>query len=270
MRKIKLKNIFVLDNILTTQASDSFAEIVTEHHQKKQVHRLFSNDYKPGSPRYEEIEQEKAKILAYPDHDIKYIDTIELTDSTFNSSIDKSFELGVYTYEGSEYDYSTEESYPISAKIYFLVDSQFSSNPKVYTSVADLLSKDRNILYKLQEEAIESMFYELKESYEDEYRKYFLLLKDEIIESLSQGYEVRIDQAQTGMFTYGPPFIEIKKLEGSKIYHLSLLDKILAIDYYWDNDRKERFGRNYRFKSVMEEYEFAKDNLCEEEPNDKS
>ena len=271
MRKIKLKNIFVLDNLLSSQTGDFIEEIVKEQEEKQRVDYFCRNDYKPGSEKYNEIEKERAKILAYPDHDIKKIDTIQVVDDLGNDVI--TFDLCVYTYETTEYDYDTEQDYPITAEVHFLKNAKTSfGHFKVYTSVADLFSKQSGLLYSLKKESEKEMFHDLKESYNDEYRKYFLLLKDEIIDALSQGYEVRIDQAQTGMFTYGPPFIEIKKLEGSQIYHLSLLDKILAIDYYWDDDCKVRFGNNYRFyrKSVIEEYEYAKDNLCEEEPNDKS
>lgn len=270
MRKIKLKNIFVLDNLLSSETGDFIEEIVREHAQKQRVDYFCRNEYRPGSEKYNEVEKERAKILAYPDHDIKNIDTIQIVDNIGNDVI--TFDLCVYTYETTEYDYDMEQEYPITAKVHFLKNANTSFGYfQIYTSVADLFSKKSDLLYRLKKESEKQMYYDLKESYKDEYRKYFLLLEDEIIESLSQGYEVRIDQAQTGMFTYGPPFIEIKNSKGSQIYHLSLLDKILAIDYYWDDDRKVRFGDNYRFsrKSVIEEYEYAKDNLCEEEPNDK-
>jgi hypothetical protein len=64
---------------------------------------------------------------------------------------------------------------------------------------------------------------------------------------------------------FGKEYLKIDNLKDSERYYLETLDKILEIEYYWYNDRKTRFGGSYHFNSVMEEYEYAKDNICVEE-----
>jgi hypothetical protein len=79
---------------------------------------------------------------------------------------------------------------------------------------------------------------------------------------LREGFEVDITSYTN---SYHKSFLEIKGFKESKKYYLDTLDEILKIDYYWYEDSKVRFGDNYRFDSVMEEYAYAKDNLVEEE-----
>jgi hypothetical protein len=108
------------------------------------------------------------------------------------------------------------------------------------------------------------MFDDLIRTYKDHCHKYFYLLKKEIKIALREGFEVDITSYTSPIHK---SFLEIKGFKESKKYYLDTLDEILKVDYYWYENRKVRFGDNYNFDTVMEEYAYAKDNLVEEEQN---
>lgn len=259
-RKIKLKDIAVLHNIISGTQPRNIREIIQQHYEKQNIDRKYPNEYRPGSEDWQKIEDERAVVLAYPDHDIKYTDEITIISDRYNETVLR-LTLGVYTVDEHHYDYDGC-SYMETAKYYFLVHNQYWLHG-VYTKFSDLFTQYHNLVDGILADYDYRMFYDFIKQYNKEYQDYFYLFEKEVKKALSYGYNVDITQDR-GHHGYGQPYLKIDGLDGTTKYYLETLDEILKIKYYWYNDRKTKFGDNYHFNSVMEEYEYAKDNICEE------
>jgi len=262
-RKIKLKDIAVLHNIISKTQPRNIKEIIDQHYQKKNIDRRYPNEYRPGSADWQMIEDKRAVILAYPDHDIKYTDEITITSDRYNETV-LTLTLGTYTVDEHHHDYDGD-SYMETAKYYFLVHNQYWLHG-VYTKFSDLFTQYHSLVDGILADYDYRMFYNFIEQYNKEYQDYFYLLEKEVKTALSYGYNVDITQDR-GYHGYGKKYLKIDGLDGTTKHYLDTLDEILKIKYYWYNDRKTKFGSSYHFKSVMEEYEYAKDNICVEEEN---
>jgi hypothetical protein len=262
-RKIKLKDLAVLHNIISRRQPRNIREIIQQHYEKRNIDRRYPNEYRPGSADWQKIEDERAVILAYPDHDIKYTDEITIISDRYNETVLR-FTLGVYTVDEHHHDYDGC-SYMETAKYYFLVHNQYWLHG-VYTKFSDLFTEYHNLVDGILADYDYRMFYDFIKQYNKEYQEYFYLFEKEVKKALSYGYDVDITQDRN-YHGVGQPYLKIDGLDGTKKYYLDTLDEILKIKYYWYNDRKTKFGDNYHFNSVMEEYEYAKDNICVEEEN---
>lgn len=261
-RKIKLKNIAVLHNIISRTQPTNIREIIQQHYEKRNVDRRYPNEYRPGSADWQKIEDKKAVILAYPDHDIKYTDEITIiSDDRYNETVLR-LTLGVYTVDEHHHDYDGC-SYMETAKYYFLVHNEYWLD-SVYTEFSDLFTEYHSLVDGILADYDYRMFYDFINQYDEKYQKYFYLFEKEVKKALSYGYNVDITQDR-GYHNFGQQYLKIDGLNGTTKYYLDKLDEILKIKYYWYNDRKTKFGSTYHFNSIMEEYEYAKDNICVEE-----
>ena len=261
-RKIELKNIAVLNNIISKRQPENIKDIISEHNQKRNIDHTCRNQYRPGSEDYIKVEEKRAKILALPDHDIVYSGDVIIKSSRYNETA-LDLTLGVYNDDEYRHDYDDDSVYIETVKYYFLVRNEYWLD-SVYTKFSDLFTQYHNVLDHMMEDNKHRIFYELVDTYQKDYQKYFYLLKKDIKKALSYGYEVDITQDR-GYHGFGKQYLKIDGLDGTKKHYLETLDEILKIEYYWYNDRKTKFGDNYHFNSVMEEYEYAKDNICVEE-----
>jgi hypothetical protein len=261
-RKIKIKDLHVLNNIISRTQPKDIRHIIHEHHRKGRINEICRNEYRPGSEQYEYIEKTRAEILALPDHDIKYCGDVDIVSDRYGKTI-LSLTLGVYTVDEHHHDYDGC-SYVQTVQYYFLVENQYWLK-SIYTKFSDIFTENGNVISHMMDENTFNMFNELTRKYNDEYHKYIYLFKKEIMKALKYGYTVVIDQDSHPRYGLGKPYLRIDSLDESKKHYLEKLDKVLEIDYYWYDDRKVRFGDNYHFNSVMEEYEYAKDNVCEEQ-----
>jgi hypothetical protein len=262
MRKIDIKNIHVLANIISKYQPKDLEQIVRDYTKKQHVGWDYNQEYRPGSDQYIRQEKKKAEILALPDYDIKYIDEIQITDG-FSKIIE--LDLGVFKRtEIHRDDYYEEgyDEYEVEKEYYFLVINQYRAN-SIFTSFDELFTCPE-IYKKMVSVGNDRMFIDLIKSYKEHCHKYFYLLKKEIKIALREGFGIDITSYTSPIHK---SFLEIKGMKDSKKYYLNELDEILKVDYYWYENRKVRFGDNYRFDSVMEEYAYAKDNLVEEEQN---
>ena len=260
MRKIDIKNIHVLANVIGQYNPMELKQIVRDYTTKARINFHHNNEYRPGSDEYIKQEERRAEILALPDYDIKYIDEIEITDGY--SKIIK-LDLGVFTRveKRKGYDlYDEYNEYEVEKQYYFLVVNQYHAH-QIFTTFSDVVNCSE-IYKEMVSCGNDRMFYDLLKSYKESAHDYLYLLKKEIKLALREGFKIDI-------VSYTSPihksFLEIEGLNSSKKYYLDELDEILKIDYYWYENRKVRFGDNYRFDSVMEEYAYAKDNLVEEQ-----
>ena len=262
-RKIKLSDIAVLHNIISRRQPGNIREIIQQHYQKRNVDRSYRNEYKPGSEDWKAIEDKRAEILALPDHDIVYTDEITITSDRYNETV-LTLTLGVYTVDEHHHDYDGC-SYMKTAKYYFLVKNQYWLN-SVYTEFSDLFTEYESLVGAIVDDHNYRMFYDFIKNYNKEYQKYLYLFEKDIKTALSYGYDVDITQDR-GYHGFGKEYLKIDGLDGTEKYYLETLDEVLKIKYYWYNDRKTKFCSTYYFKSVIEEYEYAKDNICVEEEN---
>ncbi len=264
-RKIKLKDIAVLHNIISRSQPRNIREIIQQHYEKRNIDRRYPNEYRPGSADWQKIEDERAIVLAYPDHDIKYTDEITIISDRYNETVLR-LTLGVYTVDEHHYDYDGDgDGYVETAKYYFLVHNQYWLHG-VYTQFSDLFTEYKSLTEGILADYDYRMFHDFINQYKEKYQEYFYLFEKEVRTALSYGYNVDITQDRNH-YGFGQQYLKIDGLDGTKKYYLDTLDEILKIKYYWYNDRKTKFGDNYHFKSVMEEYEYAKDNICVEEEN---
>lgn len=260
-RKIKLKDMAVLHNIISKTQPRNIRDIIQQHYEKRNIDRRYPNEYRPGSEDWQRIEDERAIILGYPDHDIKYTDEITILSDRYNETVLR-LTLGVYTVDEHHHDYDGC-SYMETAKYYFLVHNQYWLHG-VYTEFSDLFTQYHSLVEGILNDYDYRKFYDFIKQYNKEYQNYFYLFEKEVKTALSYGYTVDITQDRT-YHGFGKPYLKIDSLDGTTKYYLDTLDEILKIKYYWYNDRKTKFGSTYHFNSVMEEYEYAKDNICEEE-----
>jgi hypothetical protein len=259
MRKIDIKNIHVLANIISQYQPKDLEQIVRDYTKKKSINYYYNEEYRPGSDEYIRQEEKRAEILALPDYDIKYIDEIEISGG-YSKVIELS--LGVFkrteTHRDDYYEDGYDE-YEVEREYYFLVVNQYHAH-RIFTTFSDVVNCSE-IYKEMVSCGNDRMFYDLIKSYKEHCRKYLYLLQKEIKLALREGFDIHF-------VSYTSPihksFVEIKGMKDSKKYYLNELDEILKIDYYWYENRKVRFGDNYRFDSVMEEYAYAKDNLVEE------
>jgi len=261
MRKVDIKNIHVLANIISPYKPSNLEQIVRDYTRKRNINYYHNKEYRPGSPEYLEQEKTREEILALPDYDIKYIDEIEITGKYSHKII--KLDLGVYTRVETHKDDFYEEGYDeyeVEKQYYFLVINTYHAH-HIFTNFSELFEHSQ-IYKEMVSCGNDRMFNDLIKSYKESAHDYLYLLKKEIKLALREGFDIDI-------VSYTSPihksFLEIKGLNSSKKYYLNELDEILKIDYYWYENRKVRFGNNYRFDSVMEEYAYAKDNLVEEQ-----
>ena len=263
MRKIDIKNIHVLANIISKYQPKDLEQIVRDYTRKKSVNYYYNDEYKPGSPEYLQQQAKREEILALPDYDIKYIDEIEITGKYSHKII--KLDLGVYTRVETHKDDFYEEGYDeyeVEKQYYFLVINTYHAH-HIFTNFSELFQHSQ-IYKEMISCGNDRMFDDLIRAYKDHCHKYFYLLQKEIKLALREGFEIDIKSYTSPIHK---SFLEIKGFKESKKYYLDTLDEILKVDYYWYENRKVRFGDNYRFDTVMDEYAYAQDNLVEEDEN---
>jgi len=270
-RKIEIKNIAVINNIISDRQPENLREILREHSNKKNAYMYSLKDLKPGSDKYISNEKKLAEIALLPDHDIQYTDDIIILGEYSKEIL--SLTLGTYTRqeiikrsyydEYNEYE-EYEEDTTIDVKYTFLVKNQYHLH-SVYLKFSDLFSEYHNISREWLEITVNNQYYDLYRSYHEDYSKYISLFKKDIIKALEYGYDVSIDNDRDMRGFSRGLYLKIEGPDKTIKHFLSELDKILSIKYYWYEDKRTMFGQSYLFDSVLEEYEYAKDNICEEE-----
>lgn len=135
----------------------------------------------------------------------------------------------------------------------------------LFTMVSDLFSEYDNISSAWLETTVDTMYWNLRDSYTEDYRKYIDLFKKDIMKALEFGYAVSIDNERDMRGFSRGLFLKIEGPAKTVNHDLTFLNDILEIKYYWYEDRKTMFGQRGLFDSVLEEYEYAKNNKCEEE-----
>jgi len=267
-RKINIKNIAVINNIISNRQPENLREILREHSNKKNAYMYSLKDLKPGSDKYISNEKKLAEIELIPVHDIQYTDDIIILGEYSKEIL--SLTLGTYTRQETikrsyydEYE-EYEEDKTIDVKYTFLVKNQYHLD-SVYLKFSDLFSEYHNISREWIDITVNNQYYDLHRSHEEEYHKYIFLFKKDILKALKYGYDVSIDNDRDMRGFSRGLYLKIEGPDKTIKHYLSMLDEILSINYYWYEDRKMRFGSNYNFEDVLEEYEYAKDNICEEE-----
>lgn len=269
-RRIKIENLAVINNIISNSQPENLREILKQHCNKGRMNMLWSlKDLRPGSDEYIRIEKKREEIMAYPDHDIKYIDDICIIGK-YNEEL-LSLTVGTYTVTEttSSYDYTYDgdgeyTEYTHDVTYTFLVKNQYHLD-SVYLKFSDLFSEYNNISEKWLEISVDNQYYDLYNSYKEEYRKYIYLFKRDIVKAFQYGYDVSIENDRDMRGFSRGLYLKIEGPDKTSTHSLSHLDEILSIKYYWYNDKKMKFGENYNFKDIIEEYEYAKDNICVEE-----
>jgi hypothetical protein len=268
-RKIKIENLAVINNIISNTQPENLREILREHSSKKNAYMYSLEDLKPGSDKYISNEKKLEEIALLPEHNIQYTDDIVILGK-YNKEI-LSLTLGTYTttkmskpsryYDEDDcYDYDEPREYEVTYT--FLVKNQYHLH-SVYLKFSDLFSEYNNIFREWLEITADNQYYALHNSYKEDYRKYISLFEKDIRKAFAYGYDVSIDNDRDMRGFNRELYLKIEGAEGTKKHYLSMLDEILSIKYYWYEDKKMRFGSNYNFKDVLEEYEYAKDNICE-------
>lgn len=270
-RKIKIENLAVINNIISDRQPENLREILREHSSKKNAYMYSLKDLKPGSDKYISNEKKLEEIALLPDHDVQYTDDIDILGKYSKEIL--SLTLGTYTRqetikrsyydEYDEYD-QDEEDKTIDVHYTFLVENQYHLR-SVYLKFSDLFSEYNNISREWLQIAVDKQYYELRDSYIEEYRKYISLFEKDIRKAFDYGYDVSIDNDRDMRGFSRGLYLKIDSAEGTKKHFLSKLDEILKIKHYWYEDKKTMFGQSYLFKDVYEEYEYAKDNICIEE-----
>ena len=273
-RYIKLENLAVLNNIISHSQPENLRQILREHCDKRRMEMFYSlKDIRPGSDEYVRKEKKRAEITAFPDHNVKYTDNIYIM-GRHNVEL-LSLTLGTYTTTKmstpSEYDIYDEdlddtscyEPREYEVTYTFLVKNDYHLE-SVYTKFSDLFSEYNNISSAWLETTVDRMYWKLRDSHHDDYRKYIDLFKKDIMKALEFGYDVSIDNERDMRGFSRGLFLKIEGPVKTVNHNLTFLDDILEIKYYWYEDRKTMFGQRGLFDSVLEEYEYAKDNKCEE------
>lgn len=265
-RKIKLENLAVINNIISDRQPENLREILREHSNKKNAYMYSLKDLKPGSDKYISNEKKLAEIELLPVHDIQYTDDIIILGEYSKEIL--SLTLGTYTRQETikrsyydEYE-EYEEDKTIDVKYTFLVKNQYHLH-SVYLKFSDLFSEYNNISREWLEITVNNQYYKLRDSYKEEYQKYISLFKKDILKAFEYGYDVSIESDRNMRGFNTGLYLKIEGSDKTIKHSLSMLDEILKIEYYWYEDKKMRFGHNYYFKDVLEEYEYAKDNVCE-------
>ena len=259
-RKIKLENLAVINNIISKRQPENLIEILRQHCNKGRMGMLYSlKDLRPGSNEYIRIEEKRAEIMSFPDHNIKYTDDISILGEYSKEILNLT--VGTYTVSETTIDYEGDE-YTEDVVYTFLVKNQYHLN-SVYLKFSDLFSEYNNISREWLEITVNNQYYKLRDSYKEEYQKYISLFKKDILKAFEYGYDVSIDSNRNMRGFNTGLYLKIEGSDKTIKHSLSMLDEILKIEYYWYEDKKMKFGHNYYFKDVLEEYEYAKDNVCE-------
>lgn len=267
-RYIKIENLALINNLISQRQPENLRQILREHCDKRRMDMLYSlTDLRPGSDEYIRNEKKRAEIMALPDHNVKYTDSIyimgrhnkELLSLTLGTYTTTKMSTSSYSEEYDEYDEPRE--YEVSYT--FLVKNEYHLQ-SVYVKFSDLFSEYDNISGHWLETTVDNMYWKLEDSYHEEYRKYIHLFKKDIKKALEFGYAVSIENDRDMRGFSRGLFLKIEGPNKTVTHSLKFLDEILEIKYYWYDDRKVYFGNNYYFDSVLEEYEYAKDNKCEE------
>jgi hypothetical protein len=271
-RRIKIENLAVINNIISNSQPENLREILREHCNKGRINILYSlKDLRPGSDQYIKIEKKRAEIMALPDHDVKYTDNIyimgrhnvellRLTLGTYTTT--KMSEPSGYYDENDCYEYDEPREHEVTYT--FLVKNEYHLE-SVYLKFSDLFSEYNNISSQWLETTVDKMYWNLRNGYTKDYRKYIDLFSKDIMKALELGYDVSIDNERDMRGFSRGLFLKIEGPDKTINHDLKSLDKILEIKYYWYDDRKVMFGQSYLFDNVLEEYEYAKDNICVEE-----
>jgi hypothetical protein len=266
-RYIKIENLALINNIISQRQPENLREILREHCNKGRMGMLYSlKDLRPGSDEYIRIEKKRAEIMALPDHDVKYTDNIYIM-GRHNVELLR-LTLGTYTTTkmsepSGYYDEEYEEPREYEVTYTFLVKNEYHLE-SVYLKFSDLFSEYDNISNQWLETTVDKMYWEIRDSYTEDYKKYIDLFKKDIMKALEFGYDVSIDNERDMRGFSRGLFLKIEGPDKTIKHDVTSLDKILEIKYYWYDDRKVMFGQSRLFDSVLEEYEYAKDNICEE------
>lgn len=259
-RKIKIENLAVINNIISDRQPENLKEILRQHSNKGRINMFYSlKDLRPGSDEYIKREEKRAEIMSFPDHNIKYTDDIEIIGK-YNKEI-LNLTVGTYTVAQTTIDYEGNEE--TEDVVYtFLVKNQYHLD-SIYLKFSDLFSEYNNISREWLEITIDKQYYELYSSYKEDYRKYIYLFEKDIRKAFEYGYDVSIDNDRDMRGFSRGLYLKIEGANGTSKHPLSTLDEILKIKHYWYEDKRTKFGQSYLFKDVYEEYEYAKDNICE-------
>ena len=270
-REIKIENLAVINNIISDRQPENLREILREHSSKKNAYMYSLKDLKPNSDKYISNEKKLAEIALLPDHNIQYTDDIvilgkyskeilSLTLGTYTTT--KMSEPSRYYDENDCYDCDEPREYEVTYT--FLVKNQYHLH-SVYLKFSDLFSEYNNISREWLEISVDNQYYALYNSYKEEYRKYIYLFEKDIRKAFAYGYGVSIENDRDMRGYCRGLYLKIESANGTSKHTLSELDEILKIKHYWYEDKRTKFGQSYLFKDVYEEYEYAKDNICEEE-----
>lgn len=248
-RYINIENLALINNIISQRQPENLRQILKEHSAKRTMEMFYSlKDIRPGSDEYVRKEKKRAEIIAFPDHNIKYGDDICIMGRHSRELL--RLTVGTYTT-------SKMHSYT------FLVKNEFHLE-SVYTKFSDLFTEYHNISGYWLEATVDNMYWKLEKSYHNEYRKYIQLFQKDIKKALEFGYAVSIEHDRDMRGFSRGQFLKIEGPDKTVRHSLESLDEILEIKYYWYDDRKVYFGNNYYFDDVIEEYNYAKNNKCEE------
>lgn len=203
------------------------------------------SEYREGTKKYIEQQEEKAKIKAIKDRNIniKECGSVKVFDKRFNICCYTGKEIKTVDYDIEDYPILKE----VEIKIYFLENRNYNN---IYT-FSELISLDI-VQKKLFKHEVHSRVIHLTSESawpRDNVLKYFKILRHEITEALKKGCDD---------FSYNHYSVSI----GKKAYTYEYLNKVIAAKYYWDEyDEKKEFGRDYFYESRLEEYEKYKDSV---------
>lgn len=266
-RYINIENLALINNIISQRQPENLRQILKEHCDKGRMNMFYSlKDLRPGCDEYIRIEKKRAEIIALPDHDVKYTDNIYIMGRYHTELL--RLTLGTYTttkmstpsYIEEIDDYDEPREYEVTYT--FLVKNEYHLQG-VYTKFSDLFSEYDNISSAWLETTVDTMYWNLRDSYTEDYRKYIDLFKKDIMNALEFGYAVSIDNERDMRGFSRGLFLKIEGPAKTVNHDLTFLNDILEIKYYWYEDKKTMFGQSRLFDSVLEEYEYAKNNKCE-------
>ena len=133
---LDMSKLFQLQSILTS--TTSFSKEVYEWCMKTHaMNILYKNTYKELSENWIKTENKRNKILEYPDHDI----TVGRFNQDSITILDKSYYIGVFTYETSRWYDGEEEPTVTKHEHKFLIDNYFYGNG-IVTTMNELFSID--------------------------------------------------------------------------------------------------------------------------------
>ena len=210
----------------------------------KESYKYVTNDYKPGSKQWQELEDVILKVNAIPNHPIEYVGDVEF--HFLGEYYNRHYRIYCYNRTVQVEDFEDFDGQPRlidkSIKQHFLLDK----DSKVITEIRELLLLFSDYIIEEQQTRVVDS-----------------ILSLDIMDGFTFLRPIITDYVKRGNTTLYAKDRDTIIIIGDTHYPIEYLNKIKNAEYYWDeNNAKRRFG-DCSYMNRIEEYEKYKDRICE-------